>query len=469
MHDERRTGRYRRSGIDRRAGMREADVIVIGAGVAGLVAATDLTAAGLDVVVFEARDRVGGRTASTIVDGATVELGGQWIAPSQSAVRARLETLGLRLFQRYREGESVYVDHDGRAVRYSGEDAPMGEATIRAYRQAERTLDQLAATVDPEAPWEHPRAAEWDSISFEGWLRAEVADDAARDLLRFFLAGAFMTKPADTFSLLMGLWTISGAGEIADLFDPDLVLDARIVGGAAALSEALAQPLGDRVRLSAPVRDLRWDGDGVTIAFAGEQFHARHAIIAAPANLIGSIRFDPPLPAWRLRLDQAFSQGSVIKAQAIYERPFWREAGLSGVGFGPHELVAEIYDNSPEDGANGVIVGFLSASDADAARRLPAEERRAAVLQSFAAYLGEEALSPRAFVEHDWSAEEWTRGGYAATVGVGGVTRFGPDMRRPIGPLRFASTDISGVGHMHMEGAVRSAEAAAAAVLADRA
>jgi putrescine oxidase len=167
-----------------------------------------------------------------------------------------------------------------------------------------------------------------------------------------------------------------------------------------------------------------------------------------------------------MRVDEAFSQGSIIKVQAIYPRPFWRDAGLSGVGFGPYETVREIYDNSPEDESSGVIVGFLAAEGADGAALLTPGERRTAVLGSFAAYLGQEALRPSGYVEHDWNAEEWTRGAYAATLGVGGVTRFGPDMRRPIGPFRFASTDISGVGHMHMEGAVRSAEAAVASVLA---
>lgn len=450
-----------------RSSGRRADAIVVGAGIAGLVAATDLVQAGRDVVVLEARDRVGGRTATRIVDGLPIELGGQWIAPYQTAVRRRLDALGIGLFPRYREGAGVYVGRDGRAVSYEGHDAPIGEAAGEAYASATAALDALAGSLDPEAPWAHPRAAELDAISFEEWLIREVAEDEARDLLRFFLAGAFMTKPATSFSLLMGLWTIAGAGGIANLFDPDLVLDARVVGGAAAISRALAAPLADRVRLSSPVRDLAWDAEGVSVATGGDVLRARHAVIAVPANLVGLIRFEPALPAWRMRVDQAFSQGSVIKVQAVYDRPFWRGQGLSGVGFGPYETVREIYDNSPADGSAGVIVGFLAAEGAERASRLSAGERRAAVLASFTAYLGEEARDPRAFVEHDWSAEEWTRGAYAATFGVGGVTRFGPDMRRPIGPLRFAGTDISGVGHMHMEGAVRSAEAAVASILGE--
>ena len=83
-----------------------------------------------------------------------------------------------------------------------------------------------------------------------------------------------------------------------------------------------------------------------------------------------------------------------------------------------------------------------------------------------AAFVGPPALAAIDFVETDWSAEEWTRGAYAATFGIGGLTRFGEDLRRPVGPIRWACSDIAGVGHMHMEGAVRSGEAAADAVLA---
>jgi putrescine oxidase len=92
--------------------------------------------------------------------------------------------------------------------------------------------------------------------------------------------------------------------------------------------------------------------------------------------------------------------------------------------------------------------------------------RRAAVLDGLAALFGERARTPLEVIELDWSAEEWTRGAYSATFEIGGLTRFGADLRRPLGPLHWACTDIAGVGNMHMEGAVRSGKAAATAILA---
>jgi putrescine oxidase len=119
--------------------------------------------------------------------------------------------------------------------------------------------------LDPEAPRAHPRAWEWDAITFEAWLQAEVADVLARDLLRSWLAGGFLTKPAHTFSLLQGLWVIAGAGGTYELFEPDQCLAYRVVGGSQLLPLRLAERLGDRVMLDAPARGIRWSDDGVEV------------------------------------------------------------------------------------------------------------------------------------------------------------------------------------------------------------
>jgi putrescine oxidase len=449
------------------AEQRTADAVVIGAGIAGLTAAWRLQQAGLDVVVLEARDRVGGRLHTVDVDGARFELGGQWIAPYQHAVREVIEELGLELFERHRGGDQVYVTREGEAIRHAGHDAPMGAQADAAYDAGVAALGVIVDALDPEAPWEHPDAAALDAMTFAQWLEDQVADADARDLVRFLVASAFMTKPAHSFSVLQAAWLLSSAGGLDNLFDVDLVLDARVVGGAQRIPERLAERLEGRVLLDAPVRTIRWSGEGVVAEAGGVTVSARAAVVAIPPNLIPGIRFDPPLPGWRQRLDQWFSQGSIIKVQTAYPTPFWREQGLSGTGFGPHELEAEIYDNSPPDGTPGVIVGFISAERAEAAGELRPESRRAAVLECFARYLGPRALDPTHYVERDWSTEEWTRGAYCATFSVGGLSRFGEAMRRPIGPLRWACTDIAGVGHMHMDGAVRSGTAAAGAILAD--
>lgn len=445
--------------------MRDTEVVVVGAGIAGLSAARALVAAGVEVVVVEARDRVGGRVWNTEIGGQPNELGGQWIAPYQSEVRGLMRELGIELFHSYREGDRTYVDASGTAHRYEGHDAPLGKAADEAYAAGVAKLDALAAELDPEAPWCHPRAAELDAISYESWLEAEVDDDLARDLLRAYLSGGYMTKPSHTFSLLGGLWTIAGAGSVDNLFEPDLCLHSRVVGGSQRIPLRLAEELDGRVLLGAPARRIRWAEDGVIVETGTGTVTARHCVVATPPNLVAGIAFDPALPAWRMRAQASMTQGSVIKVLAVYDHPFWREDGLSGEGFAPYGFVREVYDNSPPTGEPGVLVTFLAAEKCETAERMTDPDRREALIDGLTALVGERARRPSDLIEVNWSAEEWTRGAYSATFELGGLSRFGADMRRAIGPLRFACTDIAGVGNMHMEGAVRSGRAAAASII----
>ena len=444
----------------------EADVAVVGAGAAGLAAASRLVAEGREVVVLEARDRVGGRLWNTEIGGEANELGGEWVAPYHSRLHELLPELGIELFPAYRDGDDVYVDEAGRAHRHAGGESGLSYASERALGEAEAKLDELAKELDPEAPWEHPRARELDTITFDEWLRAEVRDEEARENLASYLADGFVTKPAHAFSLLQGLWAIAGAGGTHELFSAEQCLAYRVVGGSQLIPLKLAERLGERVLLEAPVRAIRRSGEGVELDGDGVVVRAGEAIVAIPPNLTGAITFEPALPAWRMRLQQAISQGSVTKYLAVYDEPFWRADGLSGEGFAPHQLVRELYDNSPPSGAVGVLCTFLPGEQADAVARMSEGTRRAAVLEGMARFLGHRALEATDFIETDWTAEEWTRGAYAATFGVGGLTRFGPDLRRPVGPIHWACSDIAGRGHMHVEGAVRSGESAADAVLA---
>ena len=210
----------------------------------------------------------------------------------------------------------------------------------------------------------------------------------AQDLLRSWLAGGFLAKPAHTFSLLQGLWMIAGAGGTYELFEPDQCLAYRVVGGSQLIPIRLAERLGDRVILDAPAREIGWSDGGVEVVSDAASVRARAVIVAVPPNMTNAIRFRPALPAWRQRMGQDLPQGSITKILAVYETPFWREEGLSGQGFAPYELVRELYDNSPPSATAGVLTTFLAGENAERAGRLTDADRRAEVLEGMAKYVG---------------------------------------------------------------------------------
>jgi putrescine oxidase len=453
------------------------DVVIVGAGPSGLTAARELKKAGLTVAVLEARDRVGGRTWTDTVDGAMLEIGGQWVSPDQTALLALLEELGLETYSRYRDGESVYIGEDGAPVRYTGDMFPVSATTAAEMDRLTALLDGLATEVGPTEPWAHPKARELDTISFHHWLRQNSPDEEACNNIGLFIAGGMLTKPAHAFSALQAVLMAASAGSFTHLTDEDFILDKRVVGGMQQVSLLQAAELGDDVVLNSPVRTIHWEADGgnghrVTAVSDRATVNARFVIMAVPPNLYSRVSFNPPLPRRQHQMHQHQSLGLVIKVHAVYSTPFWREDGLSGTGFGAGSLVQEVYDNTNHGDTRGTLVGFVSDEKADAVFELDAEDRKRAILESIAGFLGEKALQPEVYYESDWGSEEWTRGAYAASYDLGGLHRYGKDQHAPVGPIYWCSSDLAAEGYQHVDGAVRMgqstaariAEAAAAAV-----
>ncbi|AMU67579.1 flavin monoamine oxidase family protein [Mycobacteroides abscessus] len=437
------------------------DVVVIGAGISGLMTARRLVQAGHTVAVLEARDRVGGRTWSQIIDGEFFEIGGQWISSDQDALKDLLAELGKSTFSRYREGNSVYIGQDGERREFTG-DFPVSDATSQQVSQLVHSLDALAAEIDPAAPWQHPRAAELDAIPFATWLASNSDDEEARRIVGHYIAAGMFTKPSHAFSVLQAMLMIASAGKFEHLIDEGILLDERVVGGMQSVSQQIADELGpDVVHLSTQVRQVIWSDAGeampsaVTAVSDRVTVRARFAVLAIPPNLYNTINYHPPLPRIQQVSHQHQSMGLVIKAQAVYETPFWRERGLSGTGFASHERICEVYDNTVADQPHGTLVGFVVGPKAEETWALPDDERRAAILESFAAYFGDEAKRPLAVYLSDWGTEEFTRGAYGASWSLGGLSRWGHLQNRPVGPLFFASSDIQGTGYMHVDGGVR--------------
>lgn len=449
------------------------DVVVVGAGLSGLTAARELKKAGFTVAVLEARDRVGGRTWTDTVDGAVLEVGGQWVSPDQAVLLDLLDELGLKTYSRYRRGESVYIGADGKPVRYTGS-FPVDPATAVEMDKLVALLDGLAAEIGATEPWAHPKARELDTVSFHHWLRANSDNEEACNNIGLFIAGGMLTKPAHAFSALQAVLMAASAGSFSHLTDEDFILDKRVVGGMQQVSLLLAQELGDDVVLNSPVRTINWEdagaGDGhgesrrVSVVSERTTVNARFVIMAVPPNLYSRVSFNPPLPRRQHQMHQHQSLGLVVKVHAVYSTPFWRQDGLSGTCFGAGSLVQEVYDNTNHGDTRGTLVAFVSDEKADAVFELGADERRRVVLESIAGYLGDQALEPEVYYESDWGAEEWTRGAYATSYDLGGLHRYGKDQATPVGPIYWCSSDIAAEGYQHVDGAIRMGRLTAARV-----
>ncbi len=443
------------------------DVAVIGAGLAGLSAARRLHEAGLDVIVLEARDRVGGRTWSVTEDGGRlVEYGGQWVGPTQDRVLALIDELGLETFAQFTDGDNLQLTGDEK-LRYHGA-IPTGDPVQAAdLMDAMVELTTQAMTVDPERPWAHERAAELDGLTVETWITAAPYCEGAKRWLRTMTRALFPAEPGE-ISLLHALFYIRSGGGLEKMIGTiNSAQERRLTRGAQRLSEGLADMLGDRVRRSCPVTRIDHNADGVVVHHDQGTVRARRAIVAIPPTLAGRIRYRPAMPGLRDALTQRMFMGSAMKVTVVYDTPFWREAGLSGHMTTDSGLVQLTFDQTHPLRDEGVLVAFIDSAATRTALRLTPGQRRLTALDELARAFGEPARHPVAYYEKSWMDEEWSRGCYVGIMTPGTWSTLGEFLREPVGPVHWAGTETATVWSGYMDGAIRSGEDAAAAVLAE--
>jgi monoamine oxidase len=443
----------------------DADVVVVGAGLAGLETARRLRASGASVVVLEARDRVGGRIVNQPIGGGqALEMGGQWIGPGQDRMYAALRDHGLGTYPTYTEGEGI-ASMDGRVRRFR-RSPTASPAVVVDLQRLQRHLDRAAQAVPLGAPWLAPDAEDLDGQTFERWLRRHSYTRSALAWYRTFSEVLFAAEP-ENLSALYALFYVHSGGGVASLAETaGGAQQDRVEGGSQLLALRMAEHLGDTIRLSAPVRRLDQRGGRVVVAADGVEAAARRAVIALAPTLAARIDMNPPLPAARDQLTQRMPMGSVIKLQAVYDEPFWREDGLNGMASAADGPVGVVFDNSLPGDGRGVLVAFFEGRHAVDLGRLTVAERRATLTAELVRLFGPAAGRPVEVLERDWAAEEWSRGCYGAHLPPGVLRVFGPDLRRPIGRIHWAGTETAQRWCGYMDGAMESGERAAGEVLA---
>lgn len=447
--------------------MNDCDTVVIGAGLAGLTAARTLVKAGQRVMVLEARDRVAGRNlGSYLSNGVPVEMGGQWIGHTQTAVLALIDELGLETFSTYDSGDAVTL-YRGAVTRYSDETFGLTDIAAIEVGRLQALLETLAETVSLSSPWTSAQAEEFDRQTLDEWLRANTGSREALDFWAAVVPALFSAQPAE-MSLLHFLFYIKSGGMIDSLVaTTGGAQEFRVAGGTHQISERMASQLGSGVvRLSTPVHTISHDHQRVRVSFDNGNLTASRAIVAIPPTLAGRLRYQPALPGSRDGLTQQIPMGSVIKVQVAYPTPFWRDAGLNGFAFNLDDELSITLDNSPADASCGVLVGFFEGAHARTAASWTLQERRQSALSTLIKLFGPAAAKPSDYLEHDWMAEEYTRGCYGGRLGAGVWTQYGEALATPIGRLHWASAETSDVWNGYMDGAVRAGYRVAAEVLA---
>ncbi|MGD1252866.1 flavin monoamine oxidase family protein [Mycobacterium seoulense] len=445
--------------------MSEVDYCVVGAGFAGLTAALRLKQSGHSVALLEARDRVGGRTFTEYrPDGTWIDRGGAWIGPGQDRIYALMDEFGVAEYKQHNDGDAMMII-DGKKHRYGGT-VPwtMSPWAVANLGVGLLSIEKMAKTLPPEAPWDAKHADEWDRISVGEWIEQNTMSRQAREMLDMAFAGLYTSAASET-SLLWGLLQTASAGGLTfAISGKGGSQDARPVGGMGAIYGRIAAELGDALHLSQPVRQIAQDADGVTVTAADLTVRARRVIVAIPLAIASSIVYEPMLPVDRAMLHQRMPSGAVIKTSIVYDEPFWRADGLSGQSAAPGTPATLTIDACTDTGDPGVMCVISEGPAARRLTKLNEAERKAALVGELVDRFGEKARTPQEYHEQNWTIERYSGGGMIGHAPTGVLTEFGYTLREPCGRIHWAGTESSAVMCGWIDGAIRSGERAATEV-----
>jgi monoamine oxidase len=371
------------------------------------------------------------------------------------------ETFGVPLFDTPNDGKDLQL--------IGGQLAPLSDNPLYASVVAE--LDELAAQVPASEPWLARHARDFDNVDVKTWLEQSVSSPESRRSMQQVLEG-LMTVPAEEMSLLTVLHAARSSGSLAAALGIDGgAQEQRLIGGLHRLATHMAGDLEGHLCVNSPVTALKQSEREVVAETAGGRVAASHAVVAVPPSGWSSIAFEPDLPAPNHALSTLMPLGSVIKLQLVFDRPFWRDAGYSGLVVDDSGPFAFMVDNSAPDRTEGVLATFLSAGAArrwgDAALGANAHEVRShMLLDHVRKTLGNPDVEPIDYFDRDWGAVPWIGGGYSGVMRPGGWQRVNVALRERVGRIHWASAESAHVWNGYVEGAIDAGERVAGDVAA---
>lgn len=441
--------------------MKKVDTAIIGAGLSGLAAGLVLKESHRDFILLEARDRVGGRMYTVEAGQTYLDLGAQWIGPTQEAMYGLVQQAGLSYFDTYNSGKNL-LGYQQQLTAYSGTIPKLSWRNLWSLARAMYTLEWRAKGIPLNNPWTAKHSKKWDQITLADFVAKQVRLPAARAVLEAGLETVFACD-LEKISLLQALFYLRSGRNLDTLIRiPRGAQQHRLQGGSQQLSNWMADRLKSELQLSAPVLKISPGADGLVIQTSGPTYQVKKIIIAVPPvqakKITGELSLSPDKQKWL----NGFFMGQVIKCYAIYSRPFWREAGWSGQAVLDHHYpVQTLFDNSPAEGHPGVLMGFSIGQRAERLAAMPLAERRNTFVKTLARLFGAEAFTPRHYQDMVWAQETYSGGCYTGLVSPGTMTSVTQPYHGPDGDIFWAGTEASPVWNGYMEGAVLAGREAA--------
>lgn len=400
-----------------------------------------------------------------MVDGHTVDVGGQWVGPTQNRVLGLARELGIETYPQFDRGKKV-VELGEQRRTYRGLLPWVGLRPLAELGWTMARLELMARRISCADPSRASAAASWDATSVERWLDDNVKTQQARGVLEIATQMVFAGEPRD-LSLLFFLFYLRSGGSFVRLTSIRGGAQAqRLVGGAQALSQTMAASLQDALTLEAPVRSIEHDGDRVVVRHDGGEAIARRVILAVPPALTAEIDMNPPRSAARQRIETGMPMGSVVKCIVEYARPFWRERGYSGEAISDGSPIRATFDACNQDGSFCGLVAFVIADGAREFGQLPEAERKDRVVEHLTRLFGTQAKKAKAYTDMDWSQERFSKGCYVGLMRPGVLTEAGRALRAPANLVHFAGTETATRWCGYFDGAIEAGERAADEVLA---